>query len=192
MALLLALLGAVLMLVAASGLLLRWNEVRYSRRRGLPPGTMGWPLFGETTEFLKQGPSFMKARRLRLVSFGLLGKPMPLHCSVFFKGEAEEPLLCLRALFSFFGLLESSSIIEKERKLSFPDPLLGEKAILRKRKEHSPKAHTLHCSSWGDPALPLLLLLLLQQRHPALSFSTPKLKHTVFYLKNKIYAMPTP
>jgi hypothetical protein len=67
MALLLVLLGVVLGLVVASSLLLRWNEVRYSRRRGLPPGTMGWPLFGETTEFLKQGPSFMKARRLRLV-----------------------------------------------------------------------------------------------------------------------------
>jgi hypothetical protein len=60
--LLLAVLAAA---VLASSLLLRWNEVRYSRRRGLPPGTMGWPLFGETTEFLKQGPSFMKARRLR-------------------------------------------------------------------------------------------------------------------------------
>jgi brassinosteroid-6-oxidase 1 len=70
MALLLAVLGVVLGLVVASSLLLLWNKVRYSRRRGLPPGTMGWPLFGETTEFLKQGPSFMKSRRLRLV-----GKP---------------------------------------------------------------------------------------------------------------------
>lgn len=59
------LLLAVLGVVLASSLLLRWNELRYSRRRGLPPGTMGWPLFGETTEFLKQGPSFMKQRRLR-------------------------------------------------------------------------------------------------------------------------------
>jgi hypothetical protein len=62
---LLLLLVAVLGVVLASSLLLRWNELRYSRRRGLPPGTMGWPLFGETTEFLKQGPSFMKQRRLR-------------------------------------------------------------------------------------------------------------------------------
>nr|CAD1841259.1 unnamed protein product [Ananas comosus var. bracteatus] len=50
-------------LMVCSGLL-RWNEVRY-RKKGLPPGTMGWPLFGETTEFLKQGPSFMKNQRLR-------------------------------------------------------------------------------------------------------------------------------
>ncbi|KAH0469174.1 hypothetical protein IEQ34_002406 [Dendrobium chrysotoxum] len=48
--------------------LLRWNEVRY-RKKGLPPGTMGWPLFGETTEFLKQGPSFMKNQRARYGNF---------------------------------------------------------------------------------------------------------------------------
>lgn len=65
MALLLLLAVLAATAVVVSSLLLRWNEVRYSRRRGLPPGTMGWPLFGETTEFLKQGPSFMKARRLR-------------------------------------------------------------------------------------------------------------------------------
>lgn len=65
MALLLLLVAVLAAAVLASSLLLRWNEVRYSRRRGLPPGTMGWPLFGETTEFLKLGPSFMKARRLR-------------------------------------------------------------------------------------------------------------------------------
>ncbi|KAG6408156.1 hypothetical protein SASPL_131159 [Salvia splendens] len=48
--------------------LLKWNEVRY-RKKGLPPGTMGWPLFGETTEFLKQGPAFMKNQRSRFGSF---------------------------------------------------------------------------------------------------------------------------
>ncbi|XP_039021620.1 cytochrome P450 85A-like [Hibiscus syriacus] len=48
--------------------LLRWNELRYSKK-GLPPGTMGWPIFGETTEFLKQGPNFMKNRRARYGSF---------------------------------------------------------------------------------------------------------------------------
>ncbi|KAG5535208.1 hypothetical protein RHGRI_023107 [Rhododendron griersonianum] len=48
--------------------LLRWNEVRY-RKKGLPPGTMGWPIFGETTEFLKQGPNFMKKQRARYGSF---------------------------------------------------------------------------------------------------------------------------
>ncbi|MED6185617.1 Cytochrome P450 85A [Stylosanthes scabra] len=30
---------------------------------------MGWPLFGETTEFLKQGPNFMKNQRTRYGSF---------------------------------------------------------------------------------------------------------------------------
>lgn len=44
--------------------LLRWNQLRYSKN-GLPPGTMGWPVFGETTEFLKQGPNFMKTQRAR-------------------------------------------------------------------------------------------------------------------------------
>ncbi|KAM3393477.1 hypothetical protein ACQJBY_014279 [Aegilops geniculata] len=65
MSLLLVLIGVVV--VASSLLLLWWNEVRYGRRGNvcLPPGTMGWPLFGETTGFLKQGPSFMKERRLR-------------------------------------------------------------------------------------------------------------------------------
>ncbi|CBI27310.3 hypothetical protein AAG906_002043 [Vitis piasezkii] len=48
--------------------LLKWNEIRYSRR-GLPPGTMGWPLFGETTDFIKQGPDFMKKQRARYGSF---------------------------------------------------------------------------------------------------------------------------
>ncbi|KAK4271897.1 hypothetical protein QN277_020523 [Acacia crassicarpa] len=48
--------------------LLRLNEVRFSKK-GLPPGTMGWPVFGETTEFLKQGPSFMKDQRARYGSF---------------------------------------------------------------------------------------------------------------------------
>ncbi|KAG8384580.1 hypothetical protein BUALT_Bualt04G0132700 [Buddleja alternifolia] len=48
--------------------LLRWNEVRY-RKKGLPPGTMGWPVFGETTEFLKQGPAFMTNQRSRFGSF---------------------------------------------------------------------------------------------------------------------------
>ena len=71
MALLLVLVGVLVGVVLASSLLLRWNEVRYGNGRSkegrLPPGTMGWPLFGETTEFLKQGPAFMKQRRLRYV-----------------------------------------------------------------------------------------------------------------------------
>lgn len=56
--------------------LLRWNEVRY-RKKGLPPGTMGWPLFGETTEFLKEGPNFMRNQRAR---YGNLFKSHILGC----------------------------------------------------------------------------------------------------------------
>ncbi|KAF4385542.1 hypothetical protein F8388_010098 [Cannabis sativa] len=55
--------------------LLRWNEVRY-RKKGLPPGTMGWPVFGETTEFLKQGPNFMKNQRARGCKLLLFNGPL--------------------------------------------------------------------------------------------------------------------
>lgn len=65
MAVLMAVLGMVLVLCICSALL-RWNEVKY-RKKGLPPGTMGWPVFGETTEFLKQGPNFMINQRARSV-----------------------------------------------------------------------------------------------------------------------------
>ncbi|CAI9785304.1 unnamed protein product [Fraxinus pennsylvanica] len=47
-------------------------------KRGLPPGTMGWPFFGETTEFLKQGPEFMKNQRARygnVFKTHILGSP---------------------------------------------------------------------------------------------------------------------
>lgn len=57
--------------------LLRWNEVKY-RKKGLPPGTMGWPVFGETTEFLKHGPNFLKNQRARhgsLFKSHILGCP---------------------------------------------------------------------------------------------------------------------
>ncbi|XP_019442762.1 PREDICTED: cytochrome P450 85A isoform X2 [Lupinus angustifolius] len=67
MAIFIAILGLVLVLCFCS-VLLRWNEVRY-RNKGLPPGTMGWPLFGETTEFLKQGPNFLKTQRARFGNF---------------------------------------------------------------------------------------------------------------------------
>lgn len=63
--------GFVLMLCTSCTALLRWNEVRY-RKKGLPPGTMGWPIIGETTEFLKQGPNFMKNQRARWLIFCLL------------------------------------------------------------------------------------------------------------------------
>ncbi|KAL6526316.1 hypothetical protein OROMI_029956 [Orobanche minor] len=61
-------LGVFWVLSIFSIALLKWNEVRY-RKKGLPPGTMGWPVFGETTEFLKQGPAFMKNQRSRLGNF---------------------------------------------------------------------------------------------------------------------------
>ncbi|KAL4350730.1 hypothetical protein S245_034981 [Arachis hypogaea] len=65
-----AIVGGVLFLFCFFSALLRWNEVRYMKKnKGLPPGTMGWPLFGETTEFLKQGPNFMKNQRARYGSF---------------------------------------------------------------------------------------------------------------------------
>jgi len=64
MALLMTIVVGVVLLLCFCSALLRWNEVRY-RKKGLPPGTMGWPLFGETTEFLKQGPNFMKTQRSR-------------------------------------------------------------------------------------------------------------------------------
>ncbi|XP_042426121.1 cytochrome P450 85A-like [Zingiber officinale] len=67
------------------GALLRWNEVRY-RKKGLPPGTMGWPLFGETTEFLKQGPSFMKNQRVR---YGSVFKSHILGCPTMVCMDAE-------------------------------------------------------------------------------------------------------
>lgn len=68
MAVFMVVLGVVLVLLCICSALLRWNEVRY-RKKGLPPGTMGWPVFGETTEFLKQGPNFMKNQRARYGSF---------------------------------------------------------------------------------------------------------------------------
>ncbi|XP_022853020.1 cytochrome P450 85A1-like [Olea europaea var. sylvestris] len=77
MAVLIVILGVFFGLCILSTTLLRWNEVRY-KKKGLPPGTMGWPVFGETTEFLKQGPSFMKNQLLRYGSFfksHLLGCP---------------------------------------------------------------------------------------------------------------------
>ncbi|KAK9700253.1 hypothetical protein RND81_08G227100 [Saponaria officinalis] len=57
--------------------IVRWNELKY-RRKGLPPGTMGWPIFGQTTHFLKHGPLFMKFQRARYGSFfktHILGGP---------------------------------------------------------------------------------------------------------------------
>ncbi|KAL5582092.1 hypothetical protein UlMin_014534 [Ulmus minor] len=66
----------MLFILCFSSALLRWNVVRY-RKKGLPPGTMGWPVFGETTEFLKQGPNFMKNQRAR---YGSVFKSHILGC----------------------------------------------------------------------------------------------------------------
>ncbi|CAI9102361.1 OLC1v1000621C1 [Oldenlandia corymbosa var. corymbosa] len=58
-------------------LLLNWNEIRYGRK-GLPPGTMGWPVLGETIKFLQEGPNFMKKQRGRygnIFKSHLLGSP---------------------------------------------------------------------------------------------------------------------
>ncbi|KAF8107301.1 hypothetical protein N665_0124s0092 [Sinapis alba] len=68
MGILMVIFGLLVITVCVCSALLRWNQMRYSKKR-LPPGTMGWPVFGETTEFLKQGPDFMKNQRLRYGSF---------------------------------------------------------------------------------------------------------------------------
>ncbi|KAK8567369.1 hypothetical protein V6N13_105341 [Hibiscus sabdariffa] len=78
---------AVLVLVIVAGLLAlvfglslalsKWNEIRYSTRKGLPPGTMGWPILGETAGFLKSGPSFMRKQRAK---YGNLFKTHILGC----------------------------------------------------------------------------------------------------------------
>ncbi|XP_047310959.1 cytochrome P450 85A-like [Impatiens glandulifera] len=60
--------GGLFLVLFLCTFLLKWNEVKY-RKKGLPPGTMGWPVFGETTEFLKQGPNFMKNQRARYGNF---------------------------------------------------------------------------------------------------------------------------
>ncbi|WOL10441.1 Cytochrome P450 [Canna indica] len=70
------LLMAICSCLVTCGALLRWNGMRY-RKKGLPPGTMGWPVFGETTEFLKQGPGFMKNKKHR---YGSLFKSHILGC----------------------------------------------------------------------------------------------------------------
>ncbi|KAJ0692495.1 putative cytochrome P450 [Helianthus annuus] len=76
MAVLTVIIGVVLGLCMLSTALLKWNEIKY-RKKGLPPGTMGWPLFGETTDFLKQGPTFMKNQRAR---YGSVFKSHILGC----------------------------------------------------------------------------------------------------------------
>ncbi|KAF3576756.1 hypothetical protein DY000_02033942 [Brassica cretica] len=77
MGIVMVMIGFLFVLVLLCSALLRWNEMRYNKAN-LPPGTMGWPIFGETTEFLKQGPDFMRNQRLRYGCFfksHLLGCP---------------------------------------------------------------------------------------------------------------------
>ncbi|KAJ0099944.1 hypothetical protein Patl1_21656 [Pistacia atlantica] len=76
MAVFMAILAFILIMLFTCTALLKWNELRY-RKKGLPPGTMGWPVFGETTEFLKQGPNFMKNQRAR---YGSVFKSHILGC----------------------------------------------------------------------------------------------------------------
>lgn len=68
MAVFIVVFAVIFSLFCFSSALLRWNELRY-RKKGLPPGSMGWPIFGETTEFLKQGPNFIKNQRSRYGNF---------------------------------------------------------------------------------------------------------------------------
>ncbi|XP_044489546.1 cytochrome P450 85A-like [Mangifera indica] len=76
MAVLAVLLCGLVLSVCLCFALLKWNEIIYASK-GLPQGTMGWPLIGETTKFLKQGPSFMKNQRAR---YGSLFKTHILGC----------------------------------------------------------------------------------------------------------------
>ncbi|XP_044468876.1 cytochrome P450 85A-like [Mangifera indica] len=76
MAVFMVILALIFFMLSACTALLKWNELRY-RKKGLPPGTMGWPIFGETTEFLKQGPNFMKNQRAR---YGTVFKSHILGC----------------------------------------------------------------------------------------------------------------
>uniref|UniRef100_A0A1D1YQQ3 Cytochrome P450 85A n=1 Tax=Anthurium amnicola TaxID=1678845 RepID=A0A1D1YQQ3_9ARAE len=85
MAVLVLAFGGLLALLSVCSLLLKWNEVRY-RGEGLPPGTMGWPVFGETTEFLKHGPGFMKNQRAR---YGSMFKSHILGCPTIVSMDAE-------------------------------------------------------------------------------------------------------
>lgn len=66
MALLLSLGLALCLLWVFCSFFLRWNELRSHQRRVLlPPGTMGWPVVGETIEFLRRGPDFITSQRAR-------------------------------------------------------------------------------------------------------------------------------
>ncbi|CAK9142436.1 unnamed protein product [Ilex paraguariensis] len=65
--------------------ILKWNEMRHSRK-GVPPGTMGWPFFGENAEFLRQGPDFMKNKKAR---YGPVFKTHILGCPTIISVDPE-------------------------------------------------------------------------------------------------------
>ena len=91
-----------------------WNELRY-RSKGMPPGTMGWPIFGETAVFLKKGPDFMKGQKARYLPFSRC----PFYFFLFF-------------LFFFFGCthliisLETKQIFLFNFYKIFPQTLLNQ------------------------------------------------------------------
>ncbi|XP_021667225.2 cytochrome P450 85A1 [Hevea brasiliensis] len=85
MAVLVLAVGMFLGLCICFALFLKWNEIRYTRK-GLPPGTMGWPVFGETTEFLRYGPDFMKNQRAR---YGSLFKSHIFGCPTIISMDPE-------------------------------------------------------------------------------------------------------
>ncbi|CAJ1931861.1 unnamed protein product [Sphenostylis stenocarpa] len=69
---------ALVFIFCALFAVLKWNNIRYSRK-GMPPGSLGWPFVGETLQFLTQGPDFMKGCRLRygnLFKTHALGSPI--------------------------------------------------------------------------------------------------------------------
>ncbi|KAJ3692478.1 hypothetical protein LUZ60_012828 [Juncus effusus] len=43
----------------------KWTDIWYGRKKGLPPGTMGWPLLGENASYWKLGVDFITNRQLR-------------------------------------------------------------------------------------------------------------------------------
>ncbi|XP_075659319.1 cytochrome P450 85A1-like [Castanea sativa] len=65
--------------------LLKWSDIKY-RRKGLPRGTMGWPLFGETLDFLKYGPDFMKKQSAK---YGSVFKSHILGCPTVISTDQE-------------------------------------------------------------------------------------------------------
>ncbi|KAJ4750297.1 Cytochrome P450 family protein [Rhynchospora pubera] len=67
--------------IGALVLLSKWNEIWYrvtNKSLPLPPGTMGWPIIGESIPFMKYGADFITAHRTRhgnIFKTHLFGKP---------------------------------------------------------------------------------------------------------------------